>query len=209
MDGTLVNSEILWTVALDELAADAGGTLSAAARQAMVGSEMAATIRILYDDLHLSGRDAAADAAWLTARVAALFAGGLTWRPGAQELLAGVRAAGLPTALVTSTGRRLVDLALQTLGRDNFDAVVCGDEVAVPKPDPTPYLTAAGLLGVPAGDCVAVEDSPTGVASARASGAVVLAVPCEVELAPLPGVHLRDTLVGVDAAALGALFSTA
>ena len=72
-----------------------------------------------------------------------LFAGGLIWRPGALELLRAVRAAGLPTALVTSTGRRLVEVALETLGRENFDVVVCGDEVAGPKPDPAPYRTAA------------------------------------------------------------------
>ena len=208
MDGTLVDSEKVWTVALDELAAHAGGTLSPAARRALVGSDMARTIRIVHDALGTTGRAAAADAAWLTARVTTLFGGGLDWRPGARELLTAVRSAGLPTALVTSTGRRLVEVALDTLGRGTFDAVVCGDEVSVPKPDPAPYLTAADLLAVPIGDCIAIEDSPAGVASARASGAVVLAVPCEVELAPLSGVHLRDTLVGVDVPLLADIMAT-
>jgi len=109
-----------------------------------------------------------------------------------------VRFAGLPTALVTSTGRRLVEVALDTLGRENFDVIVCGDEVAMPKPDPEPYRAAAKLLGVPIEDCVAIEDSPTGVSSALASGAAVLAVPSELELPPTDGVHLRTSLVGVD-----------
>jgi HAD superfamily hydrolase (TIGR01509 family) len=138
-----------------------------------------------------------------------LFAAGLVWRPGALELLLAVRAAGVPTALVTSTGRRLVEVALETLGRENFDVVVVGDEVKAPKPDPEPYRTAAELLGVPITECVAVEDSPTGITSALASGAAVLAVPAELELPPTDGVHLRDTLEGVDPAYLAALLTPA
>ncbi|UQU68113.1 HAD family phosphatase [Couchioplanes caeruleus] len=207
MDGTLVDSEKVWDVALHELAARAGGKLSEPARLAMIGSSMAASMRILREDLGQPDRDEAADVAWLEHRVEELFAEGLVWRPGAMELLRAVRAAGLPTALVTSTARRLVEVALETLGRENFDVVVCGDEVPAPKPDPAPYRTAAELLGVPIADCVAIEDSPTGSASALASGAAVLAVPAELELPPVDGVHLRDTLVGVDPAYLGALLA--
>jgi beta-phosphoglucomutase-like phosphatase (HAD superfamily) len=65
---------------------------------------------------------------------------------------------------------------------------------------------AARLLGVPIEECVAIEDSPTGVASAVASGAAVLAVPAELELPPTDGVHLRSTLEGVDPAYLATLF---
>jgi HAD superfamily hydrolase (TIGR01509 family) len=205
MDGTLVDSEKVWDVALSELAAHAGGELSGPARRAMIGSSMAQSMRILHDDLGQPWRDAAADAAWLEVRVHELFGLGLSWRPGARELLAALRGAGVPTALVTSTGRKLVDVALDTLGRENFDAVVCGDEVAAAKPDPTPYRLAAELLGVPVQACVAIEDSPTGVASARASGAAVLAVPCELELPPASGVTLRDSLTGVDLPYLASL----
>ncbi|MFI5495614.1 HAD family hydrolase [Actinoplanes sp. NPDC051859] len=207
MDGTLVDSEKVWAVALRELAVHAGGELSETARLAMIGGSMAVSMQLLRDDLGQPDRDEAADVAWLQHRVAELFAAGLVWRPGAMELLRAVRAAGLRTALVTSTGRRLVELALDTLGRENFDVVVCGDEVSAPKPDPAPYLTAARLLGVPVGACVAIEDSPTGMASAVAAGAVVLAVPAELELPPTDGVHLRDTLVGVDAAYLAGLLA--
>ena len=207
MDGTLVDSEKVWEVALHELAARAGGTLSPAARVAMIGSSMANSMRILREDLAQPDRPEAPDVAWLTERVVELFGAGLIWRPGALELLLAVRAAGLPTALVTSTGRRLVEVALDTLGRENFDVVVCGDEVRAPKPDPEPYRTAAQLLGVPIAECVAIEDSPAGVTSAVASGAAVLAVPAELELPPTDGVHLRSTLVGVDPAYLAALFS--
>jgi HAD superfamily hydrolase (TIGR01509 family) len=207
MDGTLVDSEKVWEIALQELAARAGGTLSQTARHAMIGSNMAESMRLFREDLGQPDRPEAPDVQWLTARVFQLFAEGLVWRPGALELLRAVKAAGLPTALVTSTGRKLVEVALDTLGRENFDQVVCGDEVSMPKPDPEPYRTAARLLGVPIEDCVAIEDSPTGVASALASGAVVLAVPAELELPPIDGVHLRHSLVGVDPTYLASLLT--
>ena len=207
MDGTLVDSEIVWDVALRELAALAGGDLSLAARHAMVGSNMATTMRILRDDLGQPDRPEEPDVEWLTARVFELFAEGLVWRPGAYELLRAVREAGLPTALVTSTGRRLVEVALRTIGRENFDAIVVGDEVKAPKPDPEPYRTAADLLGVPIERCVAIEDSPVGVASALAAGAAVLAVPAVLELPPTDGVHLRTSLEGIDPAYLASLLT--
>jgi HAD superfamily hydrolase (TIGR01509 family) len=205
MDGTLVDSEKVWDVALNELAVrEAGRHLSAGARREMIGSSMVTSMRIMREDLAL---DHEPDSDWLIERVFELFAQGLIWRPGALELLRAVREQGLPTALVTSTGRKLVEVALETLGRENFDVIVCGDEVAVPKPDPTPYRLAAELLEVPVEQCVAIEDSPTGMASAVASGAAVLAVPSELELPPTDGVHLRDSLVGVDPAFLGRLLT--
>ncbi len=207
MDGTLVDSEKVWDIALNELAERAGGRLSQPARHAMIGSSMAGSMRILREDLGQPDRPEAPDVEWITERVFELFGKGLVWRPGALELLRAVRAAGLPTALVTSTGRRLVEVAMRTLGRENFDVVVVGDEVKMPKPDPEPYLTAARLLGVDIADCVAIEDSPTGVASAVASGAAVLAVPAELELPPTDGVHLRDSLEGIDPAYLATLLA--
>ena len=207
MDGTLVDSERVWDIALRELAVHAGGTLSDEARLAMVGSNMGRTMQLLRDDLGQPDRPEEPDVQWLSDRVYELFAQGLVWRPGAHELLKAVRAAGLPTALVTSTGRRLVEVALDSLGRENFDVVVVGDEVKAPKPDPEPYRTAAELLGVPIEKCVAIEDSPVGVASAVAAGAVVLAVPAELELPPTDGVHLRTSLEGIDPAYLATLLT--
>jgi HAD superfamily hydrolase (TIGR01509 family) len=208
MDGTLIDSEKLWDVALNELAVHYGGRLSAAARLAMVGADMATSMRLLHDDLGQPWRDAASGAEWLTHRVAELFVAGVEWRPGAAELLRAVRTAGVATALVTSTERRLVELALRTLGRHHFDVVVCGDEVTATKPDAAPYLSAAAALGVPVEACVAIEDSPAGVASAYTAGVAVLAVPAEV-MFPVPdGVHLRATLADVTVQELAELAAT-
>ncbi|GIF03225.1 HAD family hydrolase [Actinoplanes siamensis] len=205
MDGTLVDSEKLWGIALEDLAVRAGGKLSESARLAMVGTSMPVSMALFREDLGQPDRPAGPDVAWLTDRVAELFADGLVWRPGARELLHAVRAAGIPVALVTSTERRLADIALKTLGAENFDVVVCGDEVRAQKPDPEPYRTAAGLLGVPIERCVVIEDSPSGVASAVAAGAVVLAVPSDVALPSHDGIHVRESLTGVDLGFLAAL----
>jgi HAD superfamily hydrolase (TIGR01509 family) len=172
MDGTLVDSEKVWTVSLAETARWLGGELSAAAREDMVGSNMARSLAILFDDLGLARdplRMAEAEQ-WLTVRTGELFAAGLEWRPGALEALGTVRAAGWPTALVTNTGRALTEMALESIGREHFTVTVCGDEVPRGKPDPDPYLRAADLLGVSAAECLAVEDSPAGSIGARLSG---------------------------------------
>jgi len=202
MDGTLVDSEKVWDVGLTELAGRYGGVLSAVARAQMVGTSMAESMSILHDDLGQPWRDPDASVAWLEDRMRELFAAGLVWRPGAAELLARLSAAGVPMALVTATRRHLVDVALETIGRSHFSAVVAGDEVDETKPHPLPYLTAAALLGVDVRRCVAIEDSPTGVASALAAGAAVLAVPAEVDLSHLADVTLVASLADVDVAFL-------
>ena len=212
MDGTLVDSEKLWTIALDDYAAHRGGSLSPQVREDMVGSNMTRSMRLLLADLGLpeGPSEIAGAASWVARRMTRLFGEGLPWRPGAQEALRRTKEQGLPTALVTSTIRPLTDMALDTLGHDSFDVTVCGDEVdGKNKPDPEPYLKAARLLGVDPADCVAVEDSPTGVASAEAAGCAVLAIPCEVPLEDGPRRTLRHSLTDVDFAALGDLLAPA
>lgn len=210
MDGTLLDSERLWGLALGALAVHLGGELSERGRLAMVGRNGRDSMAIFYHDLGIDDPDEAADKQFIGERMAHLYATDLVWKPGAAELLAEIRAAGVPTALVTSTVRPLVDVVLDTaLGRDTFDAVVCGDEVTAPKPDPESYRTAAERLGAPPARCVAIEDSPTGLASARAAGAVTVAVPGEVPITAVDGVHLVPSLVEVDLAYLARLVDAA
>lgn len=209
MDGTLIDSEKLWEIGLRDLAARYGGRLSDAARLAMVGTNTSQTMQILFDDIGQPWQDPVAAADWLNARMLDLYGDGVDglWLPGARELLAAVRAAGVPTGLVTSTPRTHTNAALRTIGAHNFDAIVCGDEVARTKPDPLPYLTAAAALGVAPARCVAVEDSPSGVASALAAGCAVVAVP---NLVPLheTGALVRASLLEVDLDLLRVVVST-
>ena len=209
MDGTLLDSERVWDVSLHELAHDLGGELSKVTRDQMVGSSLENSMTLLFAELRLPPEPEAVRRAgeWLLARTGELFDGGLIWRPGAQDALDLVAAQGLPMALVTNTGRVLTERALATVGRDRFAATVCGDEVQQGKPAPDPYLRAAELLGMDPNQCLAVEDSPTGAASAEAAGCSVLVVPCEVPVPAAPARVFRDTLEGLTATALADAWS--
>jgi len=197
MDGTLVDSEKVWSISLADTARWLGGELSAGAREAMVGSNMARSLRIMFDDLDLvpAPERMAQAAQHLTDRTGELFAAGLEWRPGALDALRMVRAAGWPTALVTNTLRSLTEKALDSIGREHFTVTVCGDEVPRGKPDPDPYLRAAELLGVAPESCLAVEDSPTGATAAERAGCAVLVVPCDVPVPAGPRRVARASLV--------------
>ena len=201
MDGTLIDSEKLWTIALQEVARDLGGHLSAETRTAMIGTDLVGSVRMLHLDIGYDG-DIEVTKRMLVAATGRLFDGPLEWQPGAQELLDEVRAAGLRTALVTSTHRNLVAKALETIGRDHFDVLVCGDDVARTKPDPEPYLRALAELDASTAQVIAIEDSPAGSTSARAAGIPVVVVPSELPVEPAPGMVLLTTLAGVDVAAL-------
>ncbi|CAA9257227.1 MAG: possible hydrolase [uncultured Corynebacteriales bacterium] len=206
MDGTLVDSEPVWDEALNELARWLGGELSAAARRATVGTNVPVSVRVVHADVDRPDADPELSAAKLVAEAGARFSTGLRWLPGARELLAAVRAAGVPVALVTNTERALVDLALGPLVEELFDVSVCGDEVAHSKPAPDPYLRAARLLGVDPATAVAIEDSPTGTAAAEAAGCPVLVVPtAAVPVPPGPRRTFRTTLAGVTPADLATL----
>lgn len=201
MDGTLLDSEKVWDIALRELAHSLGGELSDAARADMIGSNLLRSVEIVHADIGVRG-DVHASGKFLLDRTAELFETDLVWRAGGFEIVQAVAAAGLPAALVTATHRRLVDIALATLGRGNFAATVCGDEVSAPKPSPMPYLRAAELLGFDPRECVAIEDSIIGVASAEAARCGVLAVPSEVPIPPGPGRTVRSSLIGLTVAEL-------
>ncbi|ADD44143.1 HAD family hydrolase [Stackebrandtia nassauensis] len=198
MDGTLMDSEKLWAVGLRELCQRLGGELTNSLRLQLVGMDQRESMEVVHTAFGLPFSGIDDSAAWLIGRMKEIFADGVVWRPGAQELLHEVRSRGLATALVTATGRELVDVIIETIGAHHFDATVVGDEVTHNKPDPEPYLTAMKTLRLSPADCLAIEDSPTGVASAHAAGSPVLAVPSEVPIPPRSGVTVLDTLDGVD-----------
>jgi HAD superfamily hydrolase (TIGR01509 family) len=214
MDGTLVQTEEFWGEAMFALAARLGGRMSTAARERTVGTSLRTSMTILYEDLGVSRseRELRTDARWVEDETGRLLADGVAWLPGARELVAEVRAAGLRSALVTTTPRRLADLVLRSIGEITpgvpaFDVTVCGDEVPARKPDPAPYRQAMAALDVRPESCVVVEDSQSGIASGLAAGAAVLGVPAVQAVAPAPGLVLRESLVGVGVAELAAVLA--
>ena len=109
---------------------------------------------------------------------------GLPVKPGLRQLLEHLRAAGIPAALATATVREKALLYLKMAGVDGFfEATVCGDEVAHAKPAPDIFLAAAKALGVPAEECLVLEDSPNGLRAARAAGCKAVVVP---DITPIP-----------------------
>jgi HAD superfamily hydrolase (TIGR01509 family) len=176
LDGTLIDSEPIWAESTRTLARSRGATVTDDLLARISGLDATLAMRFVHSELGWSGWDIAADLAFVQDRVREAYRRGLTWRPGAAALLAATRKQGLVTGLVTSTYRPLVDLVLSAIGKDHFDVVVCGDDGHEPKPHPAPYMSAVTSLGLSASSCVAIEDSPRGVASARAAGCVVLHV---------------------------------
>ncbi|MEV4183925.1 HAD family hydrolase [Streptosporangium canum] len=204
MDGLLVDSEKIWFQVESEVMERLGGDWGPADQERLVGGSMPSTVAYM---LTASGASAHPDdvAAWMLEGMTHRLAGGVEMMPGAAELLAAVRRAGLPTALVTSSVRPIAEACLKGIGRDNFDHVVTGDDVMRTKPHPEPYLTAARLLDVAAARCVALEDSPNGVTAATAAGCRVVAVPSVLPIPTAPGRLVVNSLHEVDVDVLRAL----
>lgn len=200
MDGTLVDSEKLWDIAMRELYARHGGVLTAEVRESTVGGSAESVIRLVYADLGLEPDpvEMAATADWLHDITGELFDAGLPWCDGARELLDDLAGASVPMALVTNTRRMLTERALNSIGRHYFTVSVCGDEVQRGKPAPDPYRQAAQLLGLDPAYCLAVEDSVTGAASAEGAGCPVLVVPNDVAVPVSPRRRHISSLAGVD-----------
>jgi HAD superfamily hydrolase (TIGR01509 family) len=206
MDGLLVDTEPLWTVAQNELAAGRGRVLTVEMKAAVMGTRLDVAVPRLLELLGVTvDTEAVGTAAdWLLDRMAQLYSSPLQLLPGAAELLSGLRAEGVPVALVSSSYRVLVDAVLRSC-RLSFDVTVAGDEVERGKPDPEPYLTAAAALGACPGRCVVLEDSAAGVAAGQAAGCAVLACSTVLALAPASGVRVVPSLAGVAPADLRAL----
>jgi len=204
MDGTLVDSEKLWDLAVEELYRQHDRVLTAQVRESTVGGSSDSLMQILYADLGLDpdATEMARTADWVHGYVGELFEAGLPWCPGAEAILAELTAARVPTALVTNTQRDLAEKALNSIGRQYFSVTVCGDEVPRGKPAPDPYLRAAELLGVAPGDCLAVEDSVTGSTSAQLAGCAVLVIPNAVRVPPAPRRAFTESLLGLTVADL-------
>jgi HAD superfamily hydrolase (TIGR01509 family) len=185
MDGLLIDSEPLWFEAERAVMARLGGEWGPADQEALLGGSLSRTVSHLLAKAPpgpgVPSRDEIAR--WLLDGMTGLMtARGVPLRPGAAGLLAQTAAEGVPYALVTASQRGIMQTALAVTGM-SFPVTVCGEDVAVGKPAPDPYLRAAALLGADPGGCVVLEDSPAGIAAGQAAGCHVIAVPSM----PLPG----------------------
>ena len=195
MDGTLVDTEPYWMAAETPLVESFGGTWSHEQALALVGLGLEDSARIFQSaGVQMGVRDIIDH---LTDDVMAqLERTGVPFRPGARELLADLRAAGIKTGLVTMSMRRMADTVVDLIDFEAFDIVIAGDDATRPKPFPDPYLQACAALGVSPAESVAIEDSPNGIRSAVASGAAVIGVPLMVSVAGAGAHSVWPTLEG-------------
>ena len=181
MDGTLVDTEHYWITAETTLINAHGGQWAPEDALQLVGKGLWDSAEII----RAAGVDLSADEIvyHLSDEVRRMLREqGIPWRPGARELLAELREHGIATALVTMSLREMALEVADNTGFVAFDAVIAGDDVAEPKPHPAPYLAGLAALGVEPTRSVGIEDSLTGLSSARASGIAAIGVPHMISL---------------------------
>jgi HAD superfamily hydrolase (TIGR01509 family) len=186
-DGLLLDTESVWTRAEQDLFERRGLDFTPANKRELVGTSAEIAGGILEQRLGEPGR-AAALIGELNELVVAELEHGVEAMVGARELLHALKQRGTPIGLVSNSPLVFVRRSLEIVGfQDRFDVVLSAHEVAAPKPAPDPYLEACRRLGVePGPNVVALEDSPTGVAAARAAGLTVIGVPS------LEGIELEE-----------------
>lgn len=208
MDGTLVDTEPYWIAAERALVESFGNEWPDHHAHALIGSDLLEAAEYMREHGGVPLAPEEIVDRMIEAVVTELNRS-ITWRPGARELLAELAEAGVPCALVTMSWRRLAEPVVAALPMGTISVAVTGDAVERGKPHPDPYLLAAKRLGVDPADCVAIEDSPTGLRSARAAGCRVVAVPNVVPLDPAPDVTLVRSLRDLSLDDLEALFDEA
>ena len=202
MDGTIVDTEPYWIECEYAIVAEFGDHWDDDKAHALVGQDLRVSARMMQE---LGGVRLEIDdiVNRLLDGVIERVRRHVPWRPGARDLLAKLKAADVPCALVTMSWSRFANAVVEALPKGTFAVVISGDDVTRGKPHPDPYLAAAHALGVRAEDCVAIEDSPTGVRSAVAAGCRTIAVPNVVEIPPDKAYRRVESLVDVDLESLG------
>jgi HAD superfamily hydrolase (TIGR01509 family) len=177
LDGTLARTEHLHLAAFNAILAPSGRVLDDEAFVRHVsGQANAAITAFFFPDASVADRERLAEQKEAAFRALAA-AGGADATPGAAAMLAWARDRHVATGLVTNAPRANAVLMIDVLGLGRaFDIVISADETPRGKPHPDPYLAAVQSLGLSAAITVAIEDSLTGVAAARAAGLGVIAL---------------------------------
>jgi HAD superfamily hydrolase (TIGR01509 family) len=195
-DGLLLDTESVWTRAEEDLFERRGMEFTPADKRELVGTSAEIAGGMLERRLEEPGR-AAELIEELNVLVVAELEHGVEAMIGARELLERLRERGTPIGLVSNSPLRFVQRSIEIVGFEQlFDVVLSAHEVAAPKPAPDPYLEACRRLGVePGPTVVALEDSPTGVAAARAAGLTVIGVPSIEGIALEEAHHIAESLL--------------
>ena len=205
MDGTLIDSEPYWMKSEGAFAKANNTIWTEQDGLSLVGMSLYDSSKIIKERVG-SNLEPEQIIEKLTDEVTAQLKQEIFWRPGAKELLLLLRKKKIKTALVTMSMHRMAKQVADSIGFDAFDVIVAGDDVRHGKPHPEPYLKAAELLGEKPEDCVAFEDSLTGLRSAEAANTKAVGVKNIVEIPMEPGRILWPTLKGVTIADLRRLF---
>ena len=198
-DGTLVDTEPVWAAAKVALTAEFGGTWTEQDTLDCLGLSMQFTPdRLRERGVNLPDEEIND---LLVAKVHETLAQQpVEFLPGIERFLAEVREAQIPAAVVTNATTSVARRTANAAPEGTFSVVIGNDETTHPKPDPQPYLLAAERLGVDPTQCVALEDSPSGVRSATAAGMRVIVVPGELEVpAELGTVRLKHEELTLEA----------
>jgi HAD superfamily hydrolase (TIGR01509 family) len=176
LDGVLVQTEELWDEVREQFARERGGRYDAEAQRAMMGMSSLEWSRFMNEELGVPDSPERISAE-VVRRMEARYRDRLPLIEGAREAVERL-AARWPLGLASSSNRPLIDAVLDLSGlAPFFRATVSSEEVAGGKPAPDVYLEAAERLGMPADRCAAVEDSHSGIRSAKAAGMRVIAIP--------------------------------
>ena len=176
LDGVLVQTEELWDEVREQFARERGGRYDAEAQRAMMGMSSLEWSRFMNEELGVPDSPERISAE-VVRRMEARYRERLPLIGGAREAVERL-AARWPLGLASSSNRPLIDAVLELSGlAELFQATVSSEEVAGGKPAPDVYLEAAERLGVDPARCAAVEDSHSGIRSARAAGMRVIAIP--------------------------------
>jgi HAD superfamily hydrolase (TIGR01509 family) len=205
MDGTLIDSEPYWMNSEGAFARENNTVWTKQDGLSLVGLSLYDSSKIIKEKVG-SNLEPEQIIQKLTDEVTAQLKQKVIWRPGAKELLTMLRRENIKTALVTMSMHRMAQQVVDAIGFDAFDVIVAGDDVRQGKPHPEAYLKAAELLGVRPEDCVAFEDSNTGLRSAEAAGTKAVGIKNIVEIPAIPGRILWPTLEGVSLIDLQGLF---
>ncbi len=193
LDGVLWDGEPLYLEAFNVLLRPLGHELTAPEYEQIIGSSIEAAWEWVIDRFGLSGPTEQFYATYDGA-VLDLMAQPVAPLPGARETIARLKSIPVPVGLASASLRQWVDATLAGIGlADEFEATVTASDVERAKPAPDMYLKAAEKLGVPATECVAVEDTRTGVASARAAGMYV--VQLRAASTALPPIEEADAVI--------------